>query len=790
MRLVYAKLSGFKGIKRGLGLDALEIDFDKLPQKGLIAFAGQNGCGKTTTLDNIHPFRVAPSRSGNSFYDLCEGEAIRDLVFEHEGKVYRSLILISSDKKKQEAYLYRKDDGGQWAAVNPDGKTTTYDEAIENLLGSEKLFFLSTFRAQNAKPLSAHTKGELKGIFEDLLMLDDIRAKGDRAREVKNHLVSLREKFKRDIDSLSGRMAEQEEKEARKGELKKDIKSLEFQIGAAEKEMKEADASISSLSADIARSEAAFAAIDRLQRDLGRKRQKISALKASLESKRAEFDRKAAEKAKKFERLRKIADNGDIIRQKIAEEKEVLSLLDVLKAEIDRFSAMKDEAAKNLSALEKLATKKAELQKELDAIAAAHKYAVQKTEDELLRARKDAVKLEGVPCAETGMASSCRFVSDAVKARDSLAGLESAVENARLAAEADPKKTLILSGISGIEVRLSERTAVEDALKALGQKLSEVRKEVAAGEARAAETKKNTVLLPELESAEKTLAEIKGEITALENEKADALDSINGEIAALARECESLEAEIEGYKALVDGTLKSKLAEAQSRKTAKDRTIMELRNRANALYAEFGAIEESLKGIAQAVREMEALVGRIGSMDRDITEWALLEKALGKDGIIALEIDDAGPAVSGMANDLLNSCFGSKFAVKIETTRPRKDGSGTMEVFDIRVIDTEQNEEKSLLDLSGGEKVWIEDAVTRAICLYNRQQSGKEVLTVFSDEKDGALDIQKKKEYLLMKRRALELGGCEREFFITHSDELQRLADARVVFEKGVVSYC
>ena len=37
------------------------------------------------------------------------------------------------------------------------------------------------------------------------------------------------------------------------------------------------------------------------------------------------------------------------------------------------------------------------------------------------------------------------------------------------------------------------------------------------------------------------------------------------------------------------------------------------------------------------------------------------QKAFSNDGIIALEIDDAGPTVAGIANDLLYSCFAPLF---------------------------------------------------------------------------------------------------------------------------------
>lgn len=764
MRLIRAKLKGFKGIKRGMGLDTLDIDFTKLPA-GLIAFVGPNGKGKTTTLDNLHPFRVFPSRTGSSFYDLCEGpDAQKELVFEH-GVVYRSVIHVDVDRKKQEAYLYRQD-GSEWLSINKDGKTTSYDAAIESVMGSEKLFFLSVFRAQNSKPLSAHTKGELKEIFEDLLGLDEIREKGEKAKEVKKHLLSVRDRLKGEIDGLSGIIKEKENKEKRFGTISGEMSSLDNECKLKEKESAETDSRIAGISAGIVKNEAAQAAIARLKQEAARNDTKKQALFASRKTREAEYGKKIDEKTKKLERVRKIADNGHVIREKVEEEKGLSAALDELKRSLTSL----DEKERALS------SKFVENGKKLDALNIARKYAIEKAEKDMERAKAEALKLEGVPCLESPMSAACKFIKDAVQAKDSLKSLEEALASAK--AE-NPEITGLAEEIAVLNAELTGIRA-EMGLK---------KKETQALEENIAGIKKYTVLLSELETAESVLTELNNELAGLTDEKSQVLREVEKEIEEMGKTILSLHKEISIAELSVDASLSATLISAQKEKAQKAKELNELRDSLSRLHAEYGAIEESLKNIRIADGRMKSLAEKTAAIDTDITEWAILEKALGRDGVIALEIDDAGPAISGIANELL-VCFGSKFAVKIETTRLKKDGSGDIiEVFDIRVIDTEQNEGKSLLDMSGGEKVWIEDAVTKAIGLYNKQQAGREALTLFTDEKDGALDAQKKKEYLLMKRRTLELGGYEREFFITHSTELQEMADARIVFEDGGVRY-
>ena len=49
-------LTGFKGIRSGLGRDTLTLDFESLGEDAsLVAIAGGNGRGKSTVMDNLHP---------------------------------------------------------------------------------------------------------------------------------------------------------------------------------------------------------------------------------------------------------------------------------------------------------------------------------------------------------------------------------------------------------------------------------------------------------------------------------------------------------------------------------------------------------------------------------------------------------------------------------------------------------------------------------------------------------------------------------------------------------------
>jgi exonuclease SbcC len=79
--------------------------------------------------------------------------------------------------------------------------------------------------------------------------------------------------------------------------------------------------------------------------------------------------------------------------------------------------------------------------------------------------------------------------------------------------------------------------------------------------------------------------------------------------------------------------------------------------------------------------------------------------------------------------------------------------------------------------MSGGERIVINEALTRAIALYLARASGRHYEALFCDEVDGALDSERKRMFMQMKREVLRLGGYAREFFVSQTPELTQMAD-------------
>ena len=163
-------------------------------------------------------------------------------------------------------------------------------------------------------------------------------------------------------------------------------------------------------------------------------------------------------------------------------------------------------------------------------------------------------------------------------------------------------------------------------------------------------------------------------------------------------------------------------------------------------------------------------------LEKEEAQFRLIEKGFGVNGLIALSIDDAGPEISTLCNQLLHDCFDGRFSARLDTQKTLQNGN-TRGTFDVIVFDNLKGGEKALGMMSGGERVWVNECLTRAIALYVSGSSGTQFATLFTDEADGTLDPDRKRQFMCMKRSILKLGGYEREYFVSQTPELWDMAD-------------
>ena len=787
MKPDYLLLRGFEGILSGMGLSEIEIDFSVVPN-GIVVFDGPNGRGKTTIVDNMHHFRVMPSKvnksyspEGFSFYEETYGsDACKIFVSTMKGMRHKSVISIDAVKRKQRCYLYEEVDGS-WKPLNPDGSTESYDRAVEAIFGTPQLYFISNFRDQRAKSFSRYSKGDIKEILAELLGIDGIKELSDKAGRIRKALqdhLTLVTSTKEDLlRVISGK----EEKTSKARSVQSDLSGLVASIQSLESERQHEERKLSEIGTKIALQEEGQKTKDRILVDLATRKNEVEELCRSKETRLGAFQTKAATATKRISGIRGLLANIGSLRLKAQELKDLDEKASNLKNSArlcdERYVGVNTQIS-DLQTVEKIVKDK---EREIEEIRLSRQHAIETVEGVIKDLKAKVQRLADYRCDATG-ASSCPFLTDAHEAKKTIPAREAELQ--RLTGAKDPQQEKLLQEL----VDLRRKCAAMPSLRKEAEQLLSTKRvladEMQRAEERVTALKDDLRPLLEAEQAEKELPELKTQLAALEKEKEGYLLEADRAITAIEAEVRAREDEV--ARIVIDPTLKEAKEQIAQNLSALGTRIAGQRSEEAALRKEAGALDEALRRIAESEAKCIDLDKEIEHLKSEISEWTIEEKALGNDGIIALEIDDAGPAIATIANELLR-VYDSPFSVRLYTQEMTRAGK-LKEGFDIPVFDANTNKSKSIRKLSGGEATIVEDAVAKAICIYNKTSNGRDLATIYTDERDGALDPERKRAYFRMKQKVLALGGYDQEFCITHTPELLAMANAVITLKPGGVT--
>jgi exonuclease SbcC len=803
MRPLSLRLKGFRGIRDGLGRDVIELDFERLAGDAqLIAIVGNNGRGKTTVMDNMTPFPTMPSRAGAdglggfSYYDqICLPESIKDLVWEHGGERYRSqLVFRFNGKKKTEAFLHVRR-GDSWQPMRlgdgtvSDGKLDTYVRCVEQILGSAETFFTSVFAAQGRRQLSAYKNAEIKTLLADLLGLDEIRALGAKALEtaklLKTGLLTVRQEragLKAEAEQVARALAQL-------GETGALIAAAESAKSARQVAL---DAAKEGLAKHVAKRDVAMQTEARRTQLTEERRSIIEAAKAALHALDVQ-DRREGERLEQLNRrISQRAEDERRRRKELGEQRARLEATLKTGAVIKRASrrlgwaesvvVQREERVAGLRGdVERLEKVWADSKLARERIAGIEREAGQASLKAQELARRFGLTAE-VPCAGTDLQRRCKLLSDAREAQSLKPSADAQI--ARL----QEARSKVSHHLRDVEAQGRDLTAAPAKLNVAEASLKRSRERLASLSLRAARQ-------GELAQAREMLAGImhqiesfpprEGEENANERAERGAIMATRHAIAAqregeAKRQRESLQRLDAAIAALPPPFDVSQIERAQrgveeaqhAFVTTEAAYVKALRDQQTSeeLRRRKGVIKERLTALDTRMRRIEDQVGI----------WLLFAKCMSNDGLIALSIDDSGPTLSRLANDLLLACYGPRFTISLKTLVETAKGEAR-EGFDVVVHDAESGESKSVTQMSAGERVWINEALTRAIALYLTQNSGRYYETLFSDEADGPLDPERKRMFMAMKREVLRIGGYRQEYFVSQTPELAAMAD--VVFD-------
>jgi exonuclease SbcC len=368
---------------------------------------------------------------------------------------------------------------------------------------------------------------------------------------------------------------------------------------------------------------------------------------------------------------------------------------------------------------------------------------------ELDRLRVEREELASVPCRGEGPYADCPKIRRAVEAGQRIPNLQGSVATLSLEVEVQRSSLVQIPTRSSQATRLLEGCERERTKVDLERRRHE-----------------------ELQAVE-----------ARRDERLKTLQRLSHDRLDLAEELAKKESALSGF-----GDLDAKL-NAACRETANiDRAIISAHAERDKVIARQAQIKQRLEQQEIARARLTQVETELSKQKTELEDYSYLAKVFGPDEIQLCEIQAAGPEVSSLVNALLEGCFDNKFEIRFRTQRPKADGRGMVDDFDIEVRNKNLDRTCLVDELSGGQFVLVNEAVNLGIAIYNMQQGeGIQYETLFRDETVGALDSTNAKEYVRMLRRAMELGGFYQLIFICHTPLVWELADRTLSIGGGHV---
>lgn len=804
MRPIRLSLRNFAGIQSGQGKDLIELDLEKAipPDAQIVAIAGPNGAGKTTIMDNLHPYRLMPSRAGTpnpaafSFYEhIVGGEGSKEFVWEHKGVRYQSVLRFRSTAKtkKAEAYLFVVDANGAttpWTdpatGAQSDGKCDTYDKAIEAILGKPEVFFQAQFSAQGKEPIGSMSASDVKRLIADMIGANRSSELSGKASEIVKALKPRLSVMQDEVSRTSAQIPDQ-------GELARFIVESEAMIAAGR----------SALAALADRDTELVARIA----SAGKDAQQLEAARAQHKAFEAQLADALSERQAALGRIQSQRDSqqraaNEALQSAIAGGRSAQALVTSLQDELNRLEKVAATAPAVDAAVQfitQLTTERALKQARLDELTPqllkldqvqqgaetiASELASVKTDGEhlvnaLAAAKATASLLSEVPCQGTDLSGQCKLLSQSNEAAGRIPETEIKLVAAREGYRAKSgQRAQLLTTLQELRVSAQEAQHIREEINRMDADRSSQQLVAATAQAVRQAQEQIPALRERLRVALDELAQANQRVQ-VEREKAGNVDrlledqvaQVNADHANRLQGLERIRASLpvisqaDDVQSLMDQqqALRAQIRQSEAAQVVLGQELAQAQARQEQAVISREAVEIQRK-------RCEVLSG-------EIANWVLLSKALGTDGIIAMSIEDAGPAIAGIANALLEDCYGGRFALNLVTQKETQAGIAK-ETFRIEVEDNDRGERKFLELMSGGEKVWINECLVRAIALYMAQVADTRSLTLFSDESDGPLDPKRKRQYMAMKRAVIERGGYEREYLITQTPELLEMCDA------------
>lgn len=336
--LLSLSLRGAIGIYNGQHKDDYELNFEDF-EDGVICLCGECGKGKSTILENCHPYPQMLSRKGTLKEHFRLKDSHRIIVYKDENETYYRISMLIDAKTANGKVVYLVEtskDRAVWHSLpEVDGSLKSYEDWVNGTFGSIDVFLRTAFFAKeqtkDAVDISDTSKGERMELLSKLAGTEHLKEVSVIARE-------LRKVVKTNVDTLS-----------------KEIESY----SRYENLIKECEDNIDNWSNELAKTDSEISNIEKELSELKQKDaeyQKVKALSEANAKLKESYENELTSKKEQYDLFDKLVTNH-IIYEQIETSQKVIAdnalEIESYSAKLEKlqreFSEMKDK----LSELEK-----------------------------------------------------------------------------------------------------------------------------------------------------------------------------------------------------------------------------------------------------------------------------------------------------------------------------------------------------------------------------------------------------------------------------------------------------
>ena len=843
MDIMKLRLRGAIGMKKGCGIDEIELDFSDM--NGMVAISGPTGAGKSTVLEALQPYPQLISRPHPALIrHFYLRDSIKQLKFIHNGDLWDTVVKIDPEAGRCEGYIYVN---GSSKSLN-DGKISTYKEIIVREFGSIDLFTNSVFAPQNGIKMSSMQPGDLKALFSEFLgkRLAILVDQEDTAKQCSNILLGTMEGIRKDIDKQNDIVQTHFDASSALVRAESGIQVLTKRVGDHDQIILDLDADMSKASKVALQQDIFLKQIDtsgnsvlairkemlevledkardqsRLSKDIMEcnteiiKNEEVLGDKESIEG---AVDREKKLSARLAElKVEKIDTNGQLIvsREMLLEKKDEDHAQTI--NETSSLEATRDLYRTNDQHLKDI--KQEILAIDVNMAGLNNDPNLDKMDLMLKTAKEYAEGLEQrgtVTCKEDSHeggtfdcnSDDCPFVARALQAKKDVPNIEAEITEKK---EQNRQQAVICEAQARVKDKEKRNATIAkaDAERSGKERASDYRKvqaERAAGIQRLGEqnqlidaglkriltnierikieieeAKSLSAKLPEIKIAESKLQGLKKARSTLDENMKSVSSGYDTRIDSKNQKIFEIQTGIDELHKKIDLEIQDKITKVESKINNEKYSLGVTRDELKEQETQIVLLKQNVTTADAAAMELKSLTVRASFISGHQSDWAYLQQKCGANGLRALEIDSVAPSITHGANALLEKAFGPWAMVDFQTL----DDNGK-EVLRPMIIDKD-GEKVLVSNQSGGQQVYSMKAIRLAMTGVSKEKSGFDYKTAYCDEDDSGLDLATAQSFTLLYRAFLEQGGFNKVFYISHKPDCVALADHIITLGPGGV---